>query len=144
MAEEKTTGEKERKNDKIIIFDGVCNLCNRVVQFIIRRDPKARFKFTALQSGYAKELLKDREWVSNQPDIIIYFRGNRIYQKSTAVLLILRDLGGLWAILYLLSIIPRFLRDYFYDKIAINRYRLFGKRESCMIPSPDLKNRFLE
>jgi predicted DCC family thiol-disulfide oxidoreductase YuxK len=144
MAEEKATGEKEGKNDKIILFDGVCNLCNRVVQFIIKRDPKARFKFTALQSGHAKELLKDLEWVSNQPDFIIYYRGNKIYKKSTAVLLILRDLGGIWALLYLLAIIPRFLRDYFYDKIAINRYRLFGKRESCMIPSPDLKNRFLE
>lgn len=144
MQKGKTKGEEVKNIDRIILFDGVCNLCNRLVQFIIKRDPKARFKFAAIQSGYAKRILSDQGFTSEKVDFIIYIGKNKIHKKSTAVLLILRDLGGIWLGFYLLIFFPRFLRDFLYDKIAGRRYSLFGKRETCMIPSSELKDRFPE
>ena len=121
---------------------GVCNLCNRAVKFIIKRDPEAEFKFSALQSAYAKQLLQKKGFQSN-PGFIVYFRGDRIFTKSTAILMILKELKDLWSYSFALIIIPKFIRDFFYDFISRYRYRIFGKQESCMIPTAEIKNRFL-
>lgn len=128
----------------IIVFDGVCNLCNWGVRFIIRRDRKAKFKFTSLQSNYANQLLNKSGAKFQRPEFIIYIRRNTILTKSTAVLMILRDLGSLWNLFYFLILVPKVLRDFIYDLVAKNRYKLFGKKEFCMVPSPEIKGRFLE
>ena len=127
----------------IVLFDGICNLCNKTVQFIIHRDQKSKFRFASLQ-GEAGQLLMKQIGVPAESQTIVYISDNRFYIKSTAVLRILRGLGGGWLLLFSLIIIPRFLRDLVYDIIAKRRYRYFGKRESCMIPSLEYRERFLE
>lgn len=128
----------------IILFDGICNLCNKTVQFIIRRDPKSKFRFASLQSEVGQSLMRQIGLPAENHNSLVYIRDNRFYIKSTAVLRILRGIGGGWLLLFGLIIIPRFLRDLGYDFIAKRRYRYFGKRESCMIPSRKYRGRFLE
>jgi len=127
----------------IVLFDGVCNLCNKTVQFIIRKDSKSKFRFASLQSENALLLLRQTELLPDNFDSIIYFRNNKFYLKSTAVLKILFDLGGVWRSFYVLIIIPRYMRDVVYDYIAKRRYKYFGKRDTCMIPTPANQERFL-
>ncbi len=128
---------------RIILFDGVCDLCNGFVQFIIKRDPEGKFKFGALQSPEAQELLKDATIDPKDLDTVIYIRGDRIYTRSGAALRILNDLGGWWSLFGLKLIIPPPIRDFFYRIIARHRYNWFGRRESCMVPTPELKARFI-
>ena len=128
----------------IILFDGVCNLCNGFVRFIIKRDPKGKFKFGSLQGKPAKELLENENRASDRMDSVVFISNGLIRQKSTAVLHILREMGGLWKLLYALIIVPKFIRDEVYDFVAANRYKLFGKREECMIPTAELQDRFLD
>lgn len=127
----------------IILFDGVCNLCNASVQFILKRDSKAQFRFASLQSEFGKQKLLLYEIDANKCDSVIYIYKDKAFIKSTAALQIAKKLGGGWPLLYGLIIIPRFIRDWVYGFIAKNRYRWFGKKDSCMIPSPELKSRFL-
>mgnify|MGYP001234118008 FL=1 len=124
--------DQVKKN--VIKFDGVCNLCNGFVQFVVKRDKKAYFNFSTLQ---------DSDNVKKEYQTIILEKNAERLEKSTAVLEIARNLSGLWPYLYLLLLIPKPLRDYVYSIIAKNRYHWFGKRDTCMVPSPDLKNRFL-
>ncbi len=127
----------------IILFDGVCNLCNSSVLFIIKRDPKSRFYFAALQSDFGKTQL-DKFGISfTIPESVLLIEEGRLFQKSSAALKIARNLNGLWPAVYVFIIVPKFLRDLIYDYIARNRYRWFGKREACMIPTPELKARFV-
>lgn len=105
---------------------------------------RTKFKFAPLQSDFADRTLNSATLSFNRPDFIVYIRGNKIFSKSTAVLLILKDSGGVWKCFYPLVAFPRSFRDYFYSVVARNRYHLFGKRDSCMIPSPEIKTRFLE
>ncbi len=126
-----------------ILFDGVCNLCNRLVLFIIKRDKKRLFKFASLQSIYGEDVSKKLQIKSPPYGSIILIDKEKIYFKSEAVLKILIALGGVWRIASLLKIIPKSIRDYCYSIISRHRYKIFGKRESCMIPSEALKNRFL-
>lgn len=128
---------------KVILFDGICNLCSGTVLFIIRRDKKALFRFAALQSGAGQSLLKKHHLISEQNETIYYLCDNSCYSESTAVLHILRDLGRGWQLLYAFILIPACIRDTAYRLISRNRYRLFGKKEACMLPSSDIKNRFL-
>lgn len=128
----------------IILFDGVCNLCNSSVQFIIKRDKKEQFLFASLQSDYAKEQLPDELSDSKAFQSIVLKEKDEIKTKSTAALAIARYLSGWWPILYTFIIIPKFLRDWVYDLIAKNRYKWFGKKDQCMIPSPELKSRFID
>lgn len=125
----------------VILFDGVCNLCNASVQFIIKRDPKAIFRFAALQSETGQKLLAEHPQVS--ADSVLLADRGKIYQQSTAALKIAGRLSGLWPLFYVFMIVPRPLRDAVYNYIAKNRYRWFGKQESCMLPTVDLKSRFL-
>ncbi|MEQ8909059.1 MAG: thiol-disulfide oxidoreductase DCC family protein [Vicingaceae bacterium] len=135
------------KNKKLILFDGVCNLCNGAVNFIIDRDPNKVFLFAPLQAEESKEILNTNPKASshdlNEMNSILLIENEKIYQKSTAALRIAKSLSGLWPILYSFIIIPRFLRDPIYAFIAQNRYRWFGKKESCRLPTDDLKSRFL-
>ncbi|MBO1581684.1 thiol-disulfide oxidoreductase DCC family protein [Bacillus bingmayongensis] len=130
--------------NSIILFDGVCNLCNSWVQFVIQRDPEAVFKFASLQSEIAKSLIMKYEREYKGGDSIILFEEGNLYTKSTAVLKILRKLRGPIKILTILIFIPKFARDKIYDMVARNRYRWFGKQTSCMIPTKDVRDRFLE
>lgn len=130
----------------IILFDGVCNLCNGFVQFVIKRDKKARFQFASLQSPVAEKLLKSYHLSNKTMEsvILIHKNKNKIWTESSAVLNILRNLNGLYPFLYGFIIIPKGIRDFFYRQISKNRYKWFGKRDACMIPSPEIKKRFLE
>lgn len=123
----------------IVLFDGECNLCNRIVQFIIRRDPKARFRFGALQWAASKSLLCDP--AANVSVVLI--ANDRVYRESAAALRICRHLRFPWPLLSTLIIVPRPIRDAIYRWIAVNRYRWFGKRNECMVPTVELAHRFL-
>ena len=111
-------------NINLILFDGVCNLCNGWIQFIIKRDPKAKFRFCALQSKSGKDIIANLDLNMEGIDSIIYIRGNGVYLKSEAALMILKDMGGFWKISLVMMIFPRFIRDYVYDLVAANRYNL--------------------
>jgi predicted DCC family thiol-disulfide oxidoreductase YuxK len=127
----------------VILFDGVCNLCNGAVQFIIRRDKRNIFRFASLQSEAAKKLLSSVEMPPDRLDSIILIRNHQVYRESDAAVEIAREFSGGWKLLSWFRILPKFLRDAMYRLIARNRYRLFGKRDVCMIPSPELKSKFL-
>ncbi|QSW89150.1 DUF393 domain-containing protein [Flavobacterium endoglycinae] len=132
------------KNKKIVLFDGVCNLCDGAVQFIIKHDKKDIFRFVSLQSELGKEICNYIGVDQNKIDsIILYNPGVAYYYKSTAVIEIGNDLGGIYSLISAFKILPEKLRNYFYDYIAKNRYKWYGKKESCMIPTPELKAKFL-
>lgn len=133
------------KDKKIILFDGVCNLCDSVVQFIIKHDKKDVFRFLALQSDLGQEIVKHIGLDTKKMDsVILYQPGIAYYYKSEAVLEIAKSLGGIYYLGTLLSIFPTSFNNYFYDYIAKNRYQWFGKKENCMIPTEELKSKFLE
>lgn len=127
----------------VILFDGVCNLCNGFVNFIIRRDKKNRFRFASLQSDAAAALLS-RYSVTKNLKTIIFIENGKVYSRSGAALHICRRLSGGWPLLYGFIIVPSFIRDAFYDLVAKYRYRWFGKRDQCMIPTPALRSKFLD
>ncbi len=126
---------------KIILFDGVCNLCNNTVTFIIKRDVSNEFKFASLQSTFAKEKLEG----SGIDDLstIVFFDNDKLYVKSSAVIRILRELKG-YRWIGVLLLIPVGIRDFFYKWVANNRYKFFGKQDSCMLPSKDILDKFIE
>lgn len=128
----------------LILFDGVCNLCNGFVQFIIKRDSKGVFKFSALQSTASKALLSKAGKSTEEFDSVVYIKGGELLEKSTAALYIAKDLGGFWSLFYIFVFIPRPIRDWVYNGVARSRYSVFGKRQECMIPTPDLESRFLD
>ncbi|WP_100614543.1 thiol-disulfide oxidoreductase DCC family protein [Confluentibacter citreus] len=131
-------------NKKLILFDGVCNLCNASVQYIIKHDKKNVFLFAALQSDLGKQIIEAYGIDTNKTDsILLYTPENGIYYKSTAALKIARHLGFPINVMGTFIIIPAFIRNCVYDYIAKNRYKWYGKKESCMIPTPELKNKFL-
>lgn len=128
----------------IVFFDGECNLCNSSVQFIIKRDKKNRFLFAPLQGKTGQAMLSKHGLPADQFNSFILAEEDRIYTRSTGALRMLRNLGGFWSLGYGFIIVPRFIRDTVYAWIARNRYRWFGKREACMIPTPELKKKFLD
>lgn len=113
-----------------------------MVNFTIRRDTEGRFKFAPLQSDLGSELLLKYK-VGSEVDSTVLIEDGRAFTRSSAALRIAKGLGGVWSVAYVFIIVPRFIRDFFYDLIARNRYRLFGQRDSCMIPTPDIRSRFL-
>ncbi len=130
------------QNKGIILFDGVCNLCNGFVQKVIAADKNDYFRFASLQSNEAKELLKNHpEFFSLKT--IIFLEKDKIYTRSTAALKISKHLSGIWPLLQTGYLFPSFLRDGIYNIIAKNRYKWFGKKDQCMVPSPQLKSKFL-
>lgn len=127
----------------IIFFDGVCNLCNGFVQFVITHDKKGYFKFAALQAEESKPYLKDCRISTEELGTVVLWENGKCFTRSTAALRIFKKLSGIWPFLYGAVIFPSFLRDFIYNLIAANRYKWFGKQESCMLPTPELKQRFL-
>jgi predicted DCC family thiol-disulfide oxidoreductase YuxK len=126
---------------RLVLFDGVCNVCNALVLFIIDRDPREQFLFAPLQSALGESLL--RQHGLEHQDSVVLLDGGRIYSHSTAILRILTGLGGLWLVSWLGFLFPRSLRDALYRWFARHRYGWFGKAEQCRVPTPELKRRFL-
>lgn len=126
----------------IVLFDGVCNFCNSAVNFIIRRDNANHFKFTPLQSELGLEL-RAKYQIDDKVDSIILVENDQAFLHSTAGLRIAKGLGGIYSLAYVLIIVPAFVRDFVYKTFAKNRYRLFGKKDMCMMPTPDVRERFL-
>lgn len=131
------------KEYDILLFDGVCNLCNSSVNFIIDRDPKKHFKFAALQSEFGQAKLKELGFSQEEFDSLVLLSNGKVYRKSSAALRIAKKLKGLWPLLYIFIIIPPFIRHGVYDIIGKNRYKWFGKQDSCRMPTPELKQRFI-
>lgn len=131
------------ENKPIVIFDGVCAFCNRSVNFIIKRDPKAVFLFAPMQSQAAQDLMHRYHIADISNDTFILIKNNRYLLRTDAALEITKDLTGHWYLLRIFIFLPKGFRDWFYNLFAQNRYKLFGKTESCMIPTEDIKNRFL-
>ena len=128
---------------KIILFDGVCNLCNGFVQFIIKRDRNAIFKFAALQSDFGQAFLKSQNLNPVELKSVILIVGEKIYTQSTAALKIIQYLDGAWKLGYAFIIVPPFIRNGFYKIVSKYRYKWFGKKNQCMVPTVELKGRFL-
>jgi predicted DCC family thiol-disulfide oxidoreductase YuxK len=127
----------------IILFDGVCNLCNSAVDFIIKRDKKNRFKFSSLQDNSVRKLLNESNLQEGYLDSIILISGDKIFFKSRAALEISKKLSGIWPLFYSLILIPAFIRDPVYEWIARNRYKWFGKKSTCRLPTEEEKSKFL-
>lgn len=132
------------KGKKILLFDGVCNLCNSSVQYVIKRDKKDEFRFVALQSDLGQEIIRHIGIADKNIDsIILYLPGIAYYYKSSAVIEISKSIQGFFNYGMLFRLLPASLRDKVYDYVAENRYKWYGKQESCMIPTPELKAKFL-
>lgn len=127
----------------IVLFDGVCNLCNSSVQFILRRDHSQRFVFASLQSPAGQKLLQKFGLPQDQFNSFVLIENDKVYTRSSGALRVLLHLKKGWQLLYGLYIIPKPLRDIVYNWIARNRYKWFGKQEACWLPTPELKRRFL-
>jgi len=126
----------------IVLFDGVCNFCNSTINFIIRHDREKEFTFAPLQSEVGQSLRAEYK-IDPLSDSIILIQDGKAFTHSSAVLRVARKLGGAWSFAYILIIVPRFIRDAAYRFIAANRYHWFGKRDLCMIPTPEVRERFL-
>lgn len=129
-------------NKPILFFDGLCSLCNGFVDFIFKNDSKEHFLVSSLQGSKASEVLP-KELVTDLNTVVLYIDG-KTYQKSTAVLMVLKELSFPWNLTQVFFIIPSFIRDYFYMRVSINRYLMFGKKDSCRLPTPSERSRFLD
>ncbi len=127
----------------IVLFDGVCNFCNDSVNFIIERDSKNYFKFAPLQSEIAEDLLEKHGIDKDETDSIVLVENDRAFTHSTAALKIAKNLDGAWSSFYVFVVVPKFIRDFCYKLFAKYRYKLFGKKDQCMMPTPEIRERFL-
>jgi predicted DCC family thiol-disulfide oxidoreductase YuxK len=130
-------------NDCVILFDGICKLCNIWAQFIIKYDTQQRFKLCSVQSPEGQSILKHFNMPLAHFDTMLYVEGYQVFDKSDAFLNVINKFGLPWRLLYLFKILPKGFRNWFYDRIALNRYYLFGKYDTCILPSKENENRFL-
>ncbi|MFP5040905.1 thiol-disulfide oxidoreductase DCC family protein [Parasediminibacterium sp. JCM 36343] len=130
--------------ERIILFDGVCNLCSSSVQFVIRHDAKGIFKFASLQSNSGQVLLAQYHLPQTSFNSFVYLDNGRVYLQSSAALQVARHLDGAWFLLYYFIIVPPFIRNWVYRTISNNRYKWFGKQDACWLPTPALQKRFLD
>jgi len=128
----------------IVIFDGICNFCHRAVNFIIQRDPKRQFKFAPVQSDYAQAVMRKHRVNMTGIETFVLIKNGRCFTQTNAALEITKTLSGLWCLFYIFKIVPRPTRDYVYQVFARNRYRLFGRAQSCLLPSKEIKSRFID
>lgn len=133
----------QTKQKSILLFDGVCNLCNGAIQFVITRDSKNKFMFASLQSASGQDLLLKFGLNISNFDSFVLVTNEHYYTKSTAALKVAQELGGMWQMLYIFIIVPKFIRDGIYDFVSRNRYKWFGKKDHCMLPTTALKEKFL-
>jgi predicted DCC family thiol-disulfide oxidoreductase YuxK len=134
--------QKKSKHHPVLLFDGFCNYCNSWVEFIIQHDKKKKFKFAALQSDIGKKILKQYN-VPQEKESVVLIYNDKTHLKSSAGLHILFHLGGIYSIPFIFILLPEYVRDFYYDIIARNRYKWWGKRNECVIPNEDNKERFL-
>lgn len=127
----------------IVLFDGVCNLCNGFVNFLIDRDTHDRFQFGSLQSESAKELLRPFHYSTGEISTVLLIEDGRLHAQSTAVLKIFRQMPGAWPLMYGFMVLPRPFRDFLYNLVARNRYKIFGRKDTCRIPTPELRSKFV-
>jgi predicted DCC family thiol-disulfide oxidoreductase YuxK len=132
------------KGKPVVLFDGVCHLCSGSVQFAIARDPAANLRFAAIQSIHGQVFLRRRGLPTDQFETFYLVEGGRVYEKSAGFLRMAGYLRRPWPLLRLMRIVPRPVRDWLYDRIARNRYRLFGVRQTCLVPTPEITDRFLD
>ncbi|WP_267643696.1 thiol-disulfide oxidoreductase DCC family protein [Haloarchaeobius amylolyticus] len=149
MSEESTTpGESgddlEDVEGPVLLFDGVCNLCNGVVQFVIPRDPDGTIRFAPLQSEAGSRLQERAGLPPDQLETVVLVEGDDYYTKSAAVIRVAEHLGGVYRVASLGRVVPRGVRDALYDFVAEHRYGWFGKKDQCMMPTPDIADRFLD
>ncbi|PYS80228.1 MAG: thiol-disulfide oxidoreductase [Acidobacteria bacterium] len=135
-------------NAPVLLYDGVCGFCNKTVQMILERDRAGAMRFAALQSDYGRAIV-ERHAELRGVDSVVFVEnspegGERVFVRSDAALRVLKYLGGAWKLLLAARVIPKPVRDFFYDLFARNRYRLFGKYESCRLPPPEVRSRFLD
>lgn len=131
-------------NQPVILFDGICTFCNFWVNFAIKNDPQKNLRFTPFQSNAGQNLLKQHQIAIESVNSVILIENGKAYTQSSAAFRVCKYLSGIWKIFYGLLIIPKFIRDFFYNIIARNRYRWFGKKETCMVPTPGVRERFLD
>jgi predicted DCC family thiol-disulfide oxidoreductase YuxK len=129
--------------EAVILFDGVCNFCNSAVNFVIKKNARQNILFTPMQSAAGQKLLEFYHLPADDMKSFIFIENDNVYKQSTAALKVCRYLRGLWPLCYGFIIVPKFIRDGVYNWIAKNRYKWFGKKEACMIPTPEVKARFL-
>jgi predicted DCC family thiol-disulfide oxidoreductase YuxK len=129
--------------EQLILFDGVCNLCNKAVQIVLKNDPEKHFQFASLQSETGRKILEQHHLQAENPESFLLVRDGKVYQRSTAALKVARNLKGGWQLLYPLILIPAFIRDPVYNFIARNRYKWFGKNDACWLPKPEFAERFI-
>jgi predicted DCC family thiol-disulfide oxidoreductase YuxK len=127
----------------VVIFDGVCNLCSSVVQFVIKHDKKNTLMFASLQSNYGQQILKNNNLPADSFNSFLFLENGKLYTKSTGALRLAKHLKGAWPLLYGFIIVPTFIRDAVYAFVAKNRYKWFGKQEACWLPTPNLKAKFI-
>lgn len=128
---------------RIVLFDGVCNFCDSSVNFLISRDRADKFRFAALQSP-AGQALKERFKIGDDIDSVILIEDNEAYTHSEAAIRMAKALGGIWSVFGIFGIVPAALRDPFYKMFARHRYKLFGKKDACMMPTPEIRAKFIE
>ena len=131
------------KDQPIILFDGVCNFCNGAVNFVIRKDKRSVIKFTPIQSVQGQQLLNQYGFPPSHLSSFIFIKNGNAYTQSTAALQVCKSIGGVWRLLYGFIIVPKFIRDGIYNLVAKNRYKWFGRKDQCMIPTPEVRQRFL-
>lgn len=128
----------------VVLFDGVCNLCNGAVNWLIDHDSKNVLRYASLQSAYGQQVVAKHNLQGEYLNTILLVEGDKIYERSTAVLRTLKNIGGIWSLLYVFIVVPAFIRNAVYNFVSRNRYRWFGKLDACRIPTPALKAKFLE
>jgi predicted DCC family thiol-disulfide oxidoreductase YuxK len=131
------------QQDNIVLFDGVCNLCNSAVNFLIDIDKKNQLHFASLQSDFGQQVLRNFQMQTDNFDTFIFLHQGKLFTRSSGALEIMRLLGGFWYLLYFFIVVPPFIRDGVYKMVSKNRYKWFGSQEACRIPTPELKARFL-
>jgi predicted DCC family thiol-disulfide oxidoreductase YuxK len=129
--------------DSLVLFDGVCNLCSALVQFVIRHDPAAKFRFAAIQSEIGREIFQSHGLDPADLQTFVFISDGKMYVRSDAAIEVVSRFGGAWRFFTVFRLVPRVARDWIYSVIARNRYRWFGRKDVCMIPTPEIKERFL-
>ena len=135
---------RKEKLDKILLFDGVCNLCNAAVQYVLKKNDQKDISFASLQSSFGSQILSENNLDTKSLKTVIYIKDKELLSKSSAFLALMNDLGGMHKLLLIFYVVPRFLRDAMYDLVANNRYAVFGKKNECYIPTPELAERFIQ
>ena len=132
------------RGKKVILFDGVCNVCDSFVQFVLKRDKKGQFLFASLQSEIGKQLLKKHQIEVEELSTVVLIDNDQVYIHSDVSLIVMKEIGGLYSVFYFFKFLPKNWRDRLYDWFSSNRYRFFGKKEVCMLPEPEWRSRFLD